>query len=361
MPRNPSPPTPRRRERPDLEDVETEEVSGVLEQDASGLWIPAAARASARGAGGRLHLGLPDQALRASPGRRRSPGPAQARRPRGAPSGAGPGRVRWTEKSQKRERSPVRGPDADPAALGNRARRTPTSGPSGAGGRPTWRRWRSGPACSGTRPAALGTDHAAAGDRSDALADAERARRRPACRRAPRGGDRSWESRALPDAEIVAAPADQEPREQVRGGRARGGSRPGRRAEAGEDVAILIDSLSRLALGYRDPARVKRLFGAGRELAEEGSGSLTVVATVLEGDERADGRPLRPGDRPRTCCSSFDAGFGRRGGGSPRWSWPRAAHRARTSCAHQRSSSRLRRAARGARRDGAGGGLPLTG
>ena len=29
---------------------------------------------------------------------------------------------------------------------------------------------------------------------------------------------------------------------------------------------VLIDSLSRLALGYRDAARVKRIFGAGREL-----------------------------------------------------------------------------------------------
>ena len=49
---------------------------------------------------------------------------------------------------------------------------------------------------------------------------------------------------------------------------------------------MLVDSLSRLALGYRDPARVKRLFGAGRELAEEGSGSLTVIATVLDSDDR---------------------------------------------------------------------------
>ena len=59
-----------------------------------------------------------------------------------------------------------------------------------------------------------------------------------------------------------------------------------RRAEAGEDVVVIVDSLSRLALGYRDPNRVKRLFGAGRELAEEGSGSLTVIATVLDSDER---------------------------------------------------------------------------
>ncbi len=95
-----------------------------------------------------------------------------------------------------------------------------------------------------------------------------------------------WE-RALPEAEIAAAAADQEPREQVRAaelafGRAR------RRAEAGEDVALLIDSLSRLALGYRDPARVKRLFGAGRQLGEEGAGSLTVVATVLDTDESVE-------------------------------------------------------------------------
>jgi transcription termination factor Rho len=51
-------------------------------------------------------------------------------------------------------------------------------------------------------------------------------------------------------------------------------------------VVVLIDSLSRLALGYRDAARVKRIFGAGRELDEEGSGSLTVIATVLESDDR---------------------------------------------------------------------------
>jgi transcription termination factor Rho len=51
-------------------------------------------------------------------------------------------------------------------------------------------------------------------------------------------------------------------------------------------VVVLIDSLSRLALGYRDPARVKRIFGAGRELGEEGSGSLTVIATVLDSDDQ---------------------------------------------------------------------------
>jgi transcription termination factor Rho len=93
-----------------------------------------------------------------------------------------------------------------------------------------------------------------------------------------------WE-RALPDAEIVAAPADQEPADQVRAAELAMGYAK-RRAEAGEDVVVIIDSLSRLALGYRDPSRVKRIFGAGRELSDEGSGSLTVIATVLDSDER---------------------------------------------------------------------------
>jgi len=34
-----------------------------------------------------------------------------------------------------------------------------------------------------------------------------------------------------------------------------------------------------------DAATVKRLFGSGRELAEEGAGSVTVIATVVEGAE----------------------------------------------------------------------------
>jgi transcription termination factor Rho len=93
-----------------------------------------------------------------------------------------------------------------------------------------------------------------------------------------------WE-RALPEAEIVAAPADQEPADQVRAVELAMGHAK-RRAEAGEDVVVIIDSLSRLALGYRDPSRVKRLFGAGRELTDEGSGSLTVIATVLDSDDR---------------------------------------------------------------------------
>src|SRR3954452_4426249 len=92
-----------------------------------------------------------------------------------------------------------------------------------------------------------------------------------------------WE-RALPKAEIFAATADQEPRDQIRAAELAMGHAK-RLAEAGEDVVVLIDSLSRLAIGYRDPGRVKRIFGAGRELDEEGSGSLTVIATVLDSDD----------------------------------------------------------------------------
>jgi transcription termination factor Rho len=93
-----------------------------------------------------------------------------------------------------------------------------------------------------------------------------------------------WEQ-ALPEAEIFAATADEEPREQVREAELAMGHAK-RLAEAGGDVVVLVDSLSRLALGYRDPARVKRMFGVGRELGEDGSGSLTVVATVLDSDDR---------------------------------------------------------------------------
>ncbi len=93
-----------------------------------------------------------------------------------------------------------------------------------------------------------------------------------------------WQQ-ALPQAEIFAATADEEPREQVREAELAMGHAK-RLTEAGGDLVVLIDSLSRLALGYRDPARVKRIFGVGRELGEEGTGSLTVIATVLDSDDR---------------------------------------------------------------------------
>ena len=82
--------------------------------------------------------------------------------------------------------------------------------------------------------------------------------------------------------EIAAAAADLEPADQMRHAELALG-RAKRRAESGEDVVLVIDSLTRLGIAGGDPAVAKRFFGAGRELEEEGSGSLTVIATALEG------------------------------------------------------------------------------
>jgi transcription termination factor Rho len=91
----------------------------------------------------------------------------------------------------------------------------------------------------------------------------------------------AW-SEVLPDDELAVATAEMSPREQARVADL-ALERSKRRAEAGEDVVLIVDSLSRLALARRDPADVKQLFGAGRELAEEEAGSLTVIATTLDG------------------------------------------------------------------------------
>ena len=84
----------------------------------------------------------------------------------------------------------------------------------------------------------------------------------------------------------IVAGEEMEPRELVRAAELSVG-RAKRRVEQGDDVVVLIDNLSSLAEGYRDVSRVKRLFGSGRELAEEGSGSLTMIAAVVAADERA--------------------------------------------------------------------------
>ena len=60
-----------------------------------------------------------------------------------------------------------------------------------------------------------------------------------------------------------------------------------RRAESGADAVLIVDSLTRLAVFEDDIAGVKRLFGAGRRLSEEGSGTLTLIATTL-GEDDAD-------------------------------------------------------------------------
>jgi len=88
---------------------------------------------------------------------------------------------------------------------------------------------------------------------------------------------------ALPGAAIAAATAELAPAEQLRLAEL-ALERSRRRAESGADAVLAIDSLSRLAVAAAgDVAVVKHLFGSGRDLAEDGAGSLTVVATVVDG------------------------------------------------------------------------------
>jgi transcription termination factor Rho len=78
--------------------------------------------------------------------------------------------------------------------------------------------------------------------------------------------------REAPQAEIVAA------------GQARHASdalaQAATRASGGEDVMLLVDSLTRLAEAYGDPDSAKEFFDAGRVQAGAGGGTLTVVAAI---------------------------------------------------------------------------------
>jgi transcription termination factor Rho len=89
---------------------------------------------------------------------------------------------------------------------------------------------------------------------------------------------------AAPGADLAIASADLRSGEQLRMVELAFG-RASRRAEAGADVVLIVDSLSRIAVAADEPGRVKPIFGAGRETEEEGTGSLTVIATVLTDDE----------------------------------------------------------------------------
>jgi len=89
---------------------------------------------------------------------------------------------------------------------------------------------------------------------------------------------------ALPSAEIGGATADLAPAEQVRVAEL-ALERARRRVELGADAVLIVDSLSRLAVASGNPGEVERLFGSGRDLAEEDAGSLTVIATVVDGAE----------------------------------------------------------------------------
>jgi transcription termination factor Rho len=82
----------------------------------------------------------------------------------------------------------------------------------------------------------------------------------------------------MPDVEFGVATAEMAPRDRLHVAelvlaRAR------RLAEAGEDVVVVCDSLSGLAVAGGNADEVKRLFGSGRNLA--GGGSLTLIGTVL--------------------------------------------------------------------------------
>ncbi|HEX9967436.1 MAG TPA: Rho termination factor N-terminal domain-containing protein [Solirubrobacterales bacterium] len=76
--------------------------------------------------------------------------------------------------------------------------------------------------------------------------------------------------REAPQAEIVAAGQARHADDAI--------AQAARRAGDGEDVIVLIDSLTRFAEAYGDGEEAKRLFDAGREAT--GSGTLTVVAAV---------------------------------------------------------------------------------
>jgi hypothetical protein len=76
--------------------------------------------------------------------------------------------------------------------------------------------------------------------------------------------------RDAPQAEIVAAGQARHADDAL--------AQAARRADSGEDVIVLIDSLSRFAESYGDADGAKQLFDAGRETAA--AGTLTVVAAI---------------------------------------------------------------------------------
>ncbi len=90
---------------------------------------------------------------------------------------------------------------------------------------------------------------------------------------------------ALPDSELAIATAEMSPAEQLRVAEL-GLARAARHAERGADAVLIVDSLSRIAAAG-DVAPVKKIFGSGRELEGEDTGSLTVVATTVDSDDDA--------------------------------------------------------------------------
>jgi len=93
----------------------------------------------------------------------------------------------------------------------------------------------------------------------------------------------AW-TREVTGAAIEAAPADLGANEQVKVAE-RVLAKVRRQAEAGDDVVLVVDSLTRLGTAYGEAGSIKPFFGSGRELEEESAGSVTVIATVLSGIE----------------------------------------------------------------------------
>jgi hypothetical protein len=78
--------------------------------------------------------------------------------------------------------------------------------------------------------------------------------------------------RDAPQAEIVAAGQPRHASDAL--------AQASARASSGDDVILLVDSLTRLAEAYEDPDAAKQFFDAGRVQAGAGNGSLTVVAAL---------------------------------------------------------------------------------
>jgi transcription termination factor Rho len=78
--------------------------------------------------------------------------------------------------------------------------------------------------------------------------------------------------RDAPQAEIVAAGQARHVEDAV--------AQAASRSQAGEDVIVLIDSLSRFAESYADADAAQEIFDAGRQAASAGGGSLTIVAAL---------------------------------------------------------------------------------
>ena len=91
----------------------------------------------------------------------------------------------------------------------------------------------------------------------------------------------AW-TRTVPEVEIAAAAADLGAHDQIQLAE-RTLAKVKRQAEAGEDVVIIVDSLTRLGSAYGDAGAIKPFFGTGREIEEDSAGSVTVIATALWG------------------------------------------------------------------------------